>query len=127
VQHYVAFRDPRAAGKYRKEPFVWSSMIEIRQFCSHGGGFWSLVRGDHATLATMEIIRTTVTNTEKPWVQGQKPPPPQIGDEILVVVPEEGFVEWADETIDETWGTPYAPARKLPIPLYKLELWTRVE
>lgn len=126
MQHYVAFRDPRTAGKYRKEPFQWSSILEIQQFCSHGGGFWSLVRGDHATLATMEILRTTVTNTEKPWVRGQKPPLPKVGDEILVVVPEDGFVEWADETIDETW-CPDGPGRKLPIPLYKLELWTRVE
>lgn len=101
-------------------------MLEIRRFCSYGGGFWSLVRGDHATLATMEILRTTVTNTEKPWVPGQKPPPPQIGDEILVVMPEEEFVEWADETVAEL-GIPDAPPRKLPIPPYKLEKWTRIE
>lgn len=125
AQHYVAFRDPRAEGKYRKEPFQWSTMLEIRKFCSHGGGFWSLVRGDHATLATMEILRTTVTNVEKPWVEGQKPPPPQVGDEILVVVPEEEFVEWADETVDDFCEDPRG--RKLPIPLYKLEKWTRVE
>ena len=125
-QHYVAFRDPRAEGKYRKEPFQWSTMLEIRRFCSHGGGFWSLVRGDHAMLVMMEILRTTVTNVEKPWVGGQKPPAPQIGDEILVVVPEEEFVEWADETV-ATLGHPDYPERKLPVPLYKLEKWTRVE
>lgn len=124
MQHYVAFRDPRAKGEFRKVPFEWSGIAEIQKFCAHGGGFWSLVRGSHAQLATIEILRTTVTNVERPWVKGQVPPPPAIGDEVLVVVPENSFVEWADESVSDVEDDPRG--RKLPIPLYKLELWTRV-
>lgn len=117
---FVAFgRAPRLPGSYRKEP----APADLRAYFKVQDGFWSLVRGDHATLVSMEALKTTVMNVERfPSAADSKHPgAPAVGDEVIVVVPEDGFVEWTDESVDVEFD-----GRRIPIPACRLEKWVRV-
>jgi hypothetical protein len=115
---FVAFGcQPRIPGRYRREP----APADLQAYFKAQDGFWSLVRGDHATLVAMEAIRSTVMNIERfpPPKDSDHPCAPAVGDEVIVVVPGEGFVLWADESVDVFYGP--AP----PIPACFIEKWVR--
>jgi hypothetical protein len=121
---FVAFgANPRLPGNYLKEPF---SPLDLRAYFGSRDGFWSLVRGDHATLVAMEALKTTVMNVGRfpPPADSKHPGKPSAGDEVIVVIPDEPFTEWTDESIDEI---DWSGGRKIPIPSCRLERWTRLK
>lgn len=109
-------------GEYLKEPFAPK---DLRAYFKSRNGFWSLVRGDHATLVAMEALKTTVMNVGRfpPPPDSKHPGKPSSGDEVVVVIPHESFIEWADEQIDQV---DFSGNGKIPIPSCRLELWTKV-
>jgi len=120
---FVAFgQSPRLSGEYTKEPF---SPSDLRAYFSSHGGFWSLVRGDHATLVAIEALKTTVMNIERfpPPSSSSHPGKPSCGDEVIVVIPEKPFTEWTDESV----GDADFDGRAIPMPLCRLELWIRTD
>ncbi len=118
MNRYIAFgRTPRIPGEYEKRPTIDECVAE---FTKNGGeGFWSLVRGEHRVLVCMEVIRRTVSNLDhRPrWSRFREP---MIGEEVLVVIPEEPFTEWMDEDVNNIDRT-----QPLPIPACSLEIWKR--
>jgi hypothetical protein len=125
VTHFVAFgRDPGLPGHYDRRP---TTPFEVPRFCGNDGdGFWSLVRRDHPTLICIETLRKTVTNVEK--FGSKNRPDPVVGDEVLVVIPPEGFALLDDKAIEEIdWGQLwYDRPAQIPIPACELEIWTRI-
>lgn len=123
---FVAFgRQPRLPGDYLKEVFAFE-MSSLWAYFKSKGGFWSLVRGDHATLVAMETLQTTVMNIEKfpPPTDSQHPRKPAIGDEVVVVIPEDSFVEWTDESISDI---DFSKGLKVPMPVCRIERWIRIK
>ncbi len=117
--HFVAFgRDPGLPGQYERQSMT---AFGIRRFCRNDGeGFWSLVRGQHAVLVAMEYVGTTVVNKDFPLPGSEAPPEPGIGDQVLVIVPEEYFIVFPDDAVDDHERT-----ELVPIPACTFELWTR--
>lgn len=119
---FVAFgATPRLPGDYLKEPFA---PLDLRAYFRSRDGFWSLVHGDHATLVAMEALKTTVMNVGRfpPPADSKHPGKPSVGDEVIVVIPEEPFTEWVDESV----GDADFNGQKIPMPSCRLERWTRL-
>lgn len=111
---FVAFgRDPGLPGVYTKQRIT---PFEVRRFCKNDGeGFWSLVRGDHASLIATETLRTSVFDCNHSPPDTKNPGAPSVGDQTLVVMPPADFTALSKVRIN----------RKIPIPSCELEVWTR--
>lgn len=118
--HFVAFgRHLELPGFYRKEAFPKEG---IPAFCKNDGiGFWSLVKGSHAVLICMEVLQRTVTDRNIPPVPGLEIPWPEIGDEILFVIPEEGSELLPDHIVND-----YDSDTPVSYPPCALERWIRL-
>lgn len=110
-------------GEYLKEPFA---PLDLHAYFKSRNGFWSLVRGDHATLVAMEALKTTVMNVGRfpPPPDSKHPGNPSPGDEVVVVIPDGSFIELTDKQVDQI---DFSGNGKIPIPSCRLERWTKVE
>lgn len=114
---FVAYGHPRLPGEYA----IFGVPSDIRAFVHEKGGFWSLVRGEHATLICCEVLKVGVVNWDRLSKDSKNPGSPSIGDDVIVVSPEEPFTEWADESVSD-----FTQGAHIPIPPCRVELWKRI-
>ena len=127
MTRFIAFwHGLKLPGTYNKYPLP---KADVDAFTRNGGdGFWSMVTGKHAILIVITAVDTTVSDCQSP--SNDERPEVAVGDEVLVVIPEEGVTLWADSSVDDLEDADRTgsggPSLRLPFPACRFEKWERL-